>query len=136
DQHHGLERVDVVDALLLALCRDLGLVRPVVQLHLGDASDLAHLTEIELELVEMLGQIDRLEEVDCPVVRHSALFHDSDPSIATYNPHEPACEGVAPRNRQFGRRIDADSYSPGPASPDGGSSSDSATGARAETCSS
>src|SRR5262249_872592 len=60
DQHHGLEGIHVVDALLLALRRDLSLVRPVVELHLRDAGDLANLTEIELHLVQMLGQVDRL----------------------------------------------------------------------------
>src|SRR5204863_5792703 len=53
DQHHGLERIDVVDPLLLALGRDLRLVRPVVELHLRDARDLANLAEIELDLVEL-----------------------------------------------------------------------------------
>ena len=38
DQHHGLDRVHVVDPLLLALGRDLRLVRPVVELHLRDAA--------------------------------------------------------------------------------------------------
>src|SRR5205823_2151699 len=70
DQHHGLERVDVVDPLLLALGRDLRLVRPVVELHLRDAGDLAHLTEVELNLVEMLGEVDGLEEFHVLAVRH------------------------------------------------------------------
>ena len=60
DQHHGLDRVHVVDPLFPALRRDLGLVRPVVELHLRDARDLANLTEVELDLVEVLRQIDRL----------------------------------------------------------------------------
>src|SRR5215210_3227733 len=68
DQHDRLERVDVVDALLLALRRDLGLVRPVVELHLRDPGDLTDLAQVELDLVEVLGQVDRLEEVSCLVV--------------------------------------------------------------------
>src|SRR5581483_1222976 len=70
DEHHGLERVDVVDPLLLALRRDLRLVRPVIELHLRDARDLAHLSEIELDLVEMLGQVYRFEKIDLPADRH------------------------------------------------------------------
>src|SRR5207249_7705395 len=50
DEHDRLERLDVVDPLLLALRRDLRLVRPVIELHLGDACDLADLAEIELDL--------------------------------------------------------------------------------------
>src|SRR6266511_6308842 len=60
DQHHGLEGVDVVDALLLTLRRDLRLVRPVVELHLGDPGDLTDLTQIELDLRQVVGQIYRL----------------------------------------------------------------------------
>ena len=71
DQHHGLDGVHVVDPLLLALRRDLRLVRPVVELHLRDAGDRAHLAEVELDLVEMLGQVDRLEQVDVLGVRHA-----------------------------------------------------------------
>ena len=56
DQHHGLERVDVVDPLLLALGRDLRLVRPVVELHLRDPGDLADLAEVELDLVQVLDR--------------------------------------------------------------------------------
>ena len=63
DQHHGLERVDVVDALLLALGRDLRLVRPVVELHLGDAGDLADLAQVELHLVEVVCQVYGLKKV-------------------------------------------------------------------------
>src|SRR5213082_1385015 len=63
DQHHGLERVDVVDALLLALGRDLGLVRPIVELHLRDPGDLADLAEVQLDLVEVLSQIYWLEKI-------------------------------------------------------------------------
>src|SRR5215831_2939301 len=74
DQHHGLERVDVVDALLVALGRDLGLVRPVVELHLRDAGDLTDLPQVELDLVEVLGEVDRLEEICCLVVGHAALL--------------------------------------------------------------
>src|SRR5579862_647219 len=61
DQHHGLDRIHVVDALLLALGRNLRLVRPVVELHLRDAGDAAHLTEIKLDLVQVLGEIDRIQ---------------------------------------------------------------------------
>src|SRR5204862_663747 len=74
DQHHGLERLDVVDALLLALSRDLGLVRPVIELHLRDARDLAHLAEVELDLAEMLSEVDRLEEIDLPWDCHFAAL--------------------------------------------------------------
>src|SRR5207302_10297660 len=64
DQHHRLERVDVVDPLLLALRRNLRLVRPVVELHLRDTGDLADLAQVELHLVEVLSEIDGLEQVD------------------------------------------------------------------------
>src|SRR5262249_44225112 len=70
DQHHGLERVDVVDPLLLALGRNLGLVLPVVQLHLRDPGDLADLTQVELNLVEVLGEVDRLKELNVLAVGH------------------------------------------------------------------
>src|SRR5918912_600759 len=73
DQHDGLERADVVDALLLARRRDLGLIRPVVELHLRDPGDLAHLAEIELDLLEMLGEIDRLQKVDVSADCHRVL---------------------------------------------------------------
>src|SRR5205807_9733172 len=75
DQHDGLERLDVIDALLFPLRRNLRLVRPVVELHLRDACDLTHLPEIELDLVEMLRQIDRLQEIDLPARRHRPPFH-------------------------------------------------------------
>src|SRR5919108_124798 len=74
DQHHGLERVHVVDALLLALGRDLRLVRPVVELHLRDPRDLADLAEVELDLVEVLRDVDRLEELGRLVVHHKGSF--------------------------------------------------------------
>src|SRR5207302_1502106 len=74
DQHYGLERVDVVDALLLALRRDLGLVGPVVELHLRNSRDLANLAEIELELVEVRREIDRFEKVDLPCESHTRTF--------------------------------------------------------------
>src|SRR5205809_7310664 len=70
DQHHGLERVHVVDALLLSLGGDLGLVRPVVQLHLRDPSHLAHLAEVELDLVQMIDQVYRFQEVNLSRERH------------------------------------------------------------------
>src|SRR5207244_1815580 len=73
DQHHGLEGVDVVDPLLLALGGDLRLVRPVVELHLRDAGDLADLTQVELDLVEVLREIDGFEKIDLPTYRHYAL---------------------------------------------------------------
>ena len=38
DQHDRLERVDVVDPLLVSLRRDLSFVRPVVELHLRDTA--------------------------------------------------------------------------------------------------
>src|SRR6266536_4490441 len=47
DQHDRLEGIDVVDPLFFALGGDLCLVRPVVELHLRNARDLADLTEIE-----------------------------------------------------------------------------------------
>src|SRR5439155_24450473 len=82
DQHHRLERLDVVDPLLLALGGDLRLVRPVVELHLRDAGDLAHLAEVELDLVQMLREIDRLEKIYLPAYRHwDTLF-----SFRTWNP--------------------------------------------------
>src|SRR5919201_604366 len=62
DQHDRLERVDVVDPLLLALRRNLRLVRPVIELHLRDTGDLADLPQVELDLVQMLDEVDRLEE--------------------------------------------------------------------------
>src|SRR5207253_2509609 len=58
---------------LLAFGRDLGLVRPVVELHLRDPGDLADLPEVELDLVEMLCQIDGFEKIDLPAACHSAL---------------------------------------------------------------
>src|SRR2546430_422719 len=70
DQHHGLERVHVVDALLLPLGGNLGLVGPVIQLHLRDPRDLADLAQVELDLVEMLGNVDRLQEFSRLVVHH------------------------------------------------------------------
>src|ERR1044072_6750974 len=72
DQHHGLERVHVVDPLLLALGRDLGLVRPVIELHLRDAGDLADLAEVQLDLVEVGRNVDRFEKMDLPPDCHSA----------------------------------------------------------------
>src|SRR3954469_5173180 len=74
DQHHGLERFHVVDALLLALGRDLGLVRPVVELHLRDPGDLAHLTEIELDLLEVLGKVHRLQKINVSADCHHVLI--------------------------------------------------------------
>src|SRR6266545_7467297 len=75
DQHDRLERVDVVDPLLLPFGRDLRLVRPVIELHLRDARDLADLAEVQLDFAEVLGEVDRLEKVylpaDCHIV---ALF--------------------------------------------------------------
>ena len=73
DQHHGLDRVDVVDPLLPPLGRDLGLVRPVVELHLRDPRDLAHLAEVELELVQMLGEVYRFQKVHLPAERHTGI---------------------------------------------------------------
>src|SRR2546421_2175332 len=70
DQHHGLERVHVVDALFLTLGRNLGLVGPVVQLHLRDPRDLADLAQVELDLVEMGGNVDRLQEIGRLFVHH------------------------------------------------------------------
>src|SRR2546421_5337435 len=70
DQHDRLERVDVVDALLLTLCRDLRLVRPVVQLHLRNPCDLADLPEIKLHLRQMIGEIYRFKEVYLPTDSH------------------------------------------------------------------
>src|SRR6266542_4211963 len=70
DQHDRLERVDVVDPLLLALGRDLRLVRPVVELHLRDPRDLAHLAQVQLHLVEVLSEINRLEEIDLSAYWH------------------------------------------------------------------
>src|SRR5437588_7885500 len=72
DQHDRFEGLDVVDALLLALGRNLGLVRPVIELHLRDARDLAHLPEVELDLAEMLSEVDRLEKIDLPWDCHFA----------------------------------------------------------------
>src|SRR5439155_26459880 len=60
DQHHGLDRVHVVDPLFATLRGNLSLVRPVVELHLRDACDLANLTQVELDLVQMLRKIDWL----------------------------------------------------------------------------
>src|SRR5439155_23805168 len=70
----GFDRVHVVDPLLLALRGDLGLVRPVIELHLGDAGDRADLTEIQLHLLEMLAHADRLEKVERLAIRHRASF--------------------------------------------------------------
>src|SRR4051794_10104574 len=73
DEHHGLEGVHVVDALLLTLGRDLGLVGPVVELHLRDPGDLAHLAEIELDFLEVLGEVHRLQKVDVSADWHHVL---------------------------------------------------------------
>src|SRR4051812_39042329 len=72
DQHHSLEGVDVVDPLLLALRRDLRLVRPVVELHLRNPGDRAALAEVQLDLVEVVHQIDGFEKIDLPADRHYA----------------------------------------------------------------
>src|SRR5919201_5688475 len=61
DQHHELERVRVVEALLAAARRDARAERPVVELHLRDASDPADLAEGQLELVEVLRQVEGAE---------------------------------------------------------------------------
>jgi hypothetical protein len=37
--------------------------RPVIELHLGDAGDLADLAEIELHFAQVLCEIDRLEKI-------------------------------------------------------------------------
>src|SRR5262249_29082924 len=71
DQHHRLESIDVVNPLLLALRRDLRLVRPVIELHLRDAGDLADLAQIELDLREVLGEIYRLKKVHLPADSHT-----------------------------------------------------------------
>jgi hypothetical protein len=59
-------------------------VRPVVELHLRDACDLADLAQVELDLVEVRGEIDRLEQISLCAWRHTTpLFDlDSDPSTA------------------------------------------------------
>src|SRR5436309_2079987 len=95
DQHHRLERLDVVDPLLLALGGDLRLVRPVVELHLRDAGDLAHLAEVELDLVQMLREIDRLEKIYLPAYRHwDTLF-----SFRTWNPSFKGIHGASDRGK-------------------------------------
>src|SRR5207344_676632 len=58
-------------ALLPPFGRDVRLVRPVVELHLRDSRDLADLAEIELELVQMLGDIVRFEELGSLAVDNS-----------------------------------------------------------------
>ena len=105
DQHHGLERLDVVNPLLLAFGRDLGLVRPVVELHLRDPGDLANLAEIELDLVEMLGEVDGLENVHLCVVSHADPFIGGydDPSGRTYTPFSPVWEEIRPENGRIRR---------------------------------
>src|SRR5215210_3180480 len=95
DQHHSLERLDVVDPLLLALRRDLRLVRPVVELHLRDARDLADLPEVELDLVQVLREVDGLENVHLCVVSHA------DPFIGGYD--DPSEEHIHAFPR-FGKR--------------------------------
>ena len=85
DQHHGLDRVHVVDPLLLALGRDLRLVRPVVELHLRDAGEPAHLAEVELDLVEMLCEVDRARAA-------SACFEGA-PCLRLYIPRPAKREG-------------------------------------------
>src|SRR5262249_9519246 len=66
------EGVHVVDALLPSLGRDLRFVRPAVELHLRDAGDLTDLAQIELDLVEVLREVDRLEQVYMSRHRHGA----------------------------------------------------------------
>src|SRR5436305_2420925 len=94
DQHHGLERVDVVDALLLALGRNLGLVRPVVELHLGDPCDLADLAEVELHLREVVCEIYRFKQVHLSADRHIDTFSPvgSNPLRSSYRAQPPVCE--------------------------------------------
>src|SRR5438034_1572170 len=105
DQHHGLERIDVVDALLLALRRDLGLVGPVVELHLRDPRDLTDLAQVELDLPEVLGQIDRLEEIDLSARGHRCPFCDGlprSPLVRRYTALIPHREGRTQKSRSFG----------------------------------
>src|SRR5579884_2327071 len=105
DQHHRLERVHVVDALLLALGRDLRLVRPVVELHLRDACDTAHLPEVELDLVQVFCEIDRLQQVDVPRVRHRvSSFSSLQPRVETYTCILPKKEGFPPERLRRRRR--------------------------------
>src|SRR3954451_14065995 len=94
DQHHGLERVNVVDALLLALGRNLGLVRPVVELHLRDPRDLADLAEVELHLVEVLCEIYRFKQVHLSADRHIDTFSPvgSNPLRSSYRALPLVCE--------------------------------------------
>ena len=107
DQHDGLERLDVVDPLLLALRRDLRLVRPVVELHLRDAGDLADLAQIELDLVEMLREVDWLENVDLCVVSHADPSIDvyDDPSGSTYTRFSAVWEEIRAENVRFELRV-------------------------------
>jgi hypothetical protein len=49
----------------------LSLVRPVIELHLRDAGDLADLPQVQLNLVEVIGEVDGLEEVDLSADWHA-----------------------------------------------------------------
>src|SRR5205085_523494 len=97
DQHHRLDRVHVVDPLLLALRRDLRLVRPVVELHLRDARKPAHLAQVELDLVEVLCEIDWLEQIYVLGIRHPNVpRRRTNPSTATYIALLRKREGLKP----------------------------------------
>src|SRR3954454_18197901 len=106
DQHHGLERVDVVDALLLALGRNLRLVRPVVELHLRDPCDLADLAEVELHLREVVCEIYRFKQVHLSADRHIDTFSPvgSNPLRSSYRAQPPVCEvGSAETSPEWGK---------------------------------
>src|SRR4029079_10798268 len=91
-----LDRINVVDPLLLALRRDLGLVRPVVELHLRDACDLSDLTQIELDLLQVLGQIYRFKQVNVPWNCHGDTLFESGGTLPGKLPLVRSFEKVNP----------------------------------------
>src|SRR6266511_3627109 len=100
DQHDGLDRVHVVDPLLLALRRDLRLVRPVVELHLRDARHLAHLAEVELDLVEVLRDVYWFKQIDMPRDSHIHTFFDPG-GLTTLAPEARLVKMIPPKPFRF-----------------------------------
>ena len=122
--------------LLLALRRDLRLVRPVVELHLRDARDLADLAQVELDLVEVLGEVDRFEQIDLP--RRPCDSSDrATPSSSSGSSSgsgldlsgSPGSAASAPFSARLGAGVGS------PSTRSASSSLDSTTGASVETCS-
>ena len=63
DQHHVLDRIGVVEPLLDAERGDGGALGPEIELHLGDASDRAHLPDGEEHVVDARGDVHRAKQI-------------------------------------------------------------------------